>query len=166
MNQATILFGSTMGNTRQAAEQIQTLLGGKLIEVAYATQEDFEHAELLVLGVSTWGEGELQDDWLTALPVFEKANLEGKCIAVFGLGDQVSYPDTFVDAMGVLAEMASAQGATLIGKTPTDGYDFIASVAAKDGWFAGLVLDEDNQGDLSDERIRNWVDQLKAELAD
>lgn len=53
----------------------------------------------------------------------------------------------------------------MVGQTPTDGYHFEASKAVEGGKFVGLVIDEDNQDDLTDERISKWVEQIKGSFA-
>ena len=79
----------------------------------------------------------------------------------------MGYADYFLDAMGWLHERVLKAGATIIGEWSTEGYDFEASLAANDDktYFCGLGIDEDQQIELSDERINNWValllDQLK-----
>jgi flavodoxin I len=46
-----------------------------------------------------------------------------------------------------------------------DGYDFTESKAVKNSNFVGLTIDEDNQSDLTDERVKIWVAQIKKEFA-
>ena len=36
-------------------------------------------------------------------------DLSGKKVAVFGLGDQEAYPDTFVDGLGILANKVKCE---------------------------------------------------------
>ena len=118
---------------------------------------------MLILGTSTWGAGDLQDDWLSAEGILENADLKGRKVALFGLGDQCGFSDTFVDGVGTLFRMVQEKGAEVIGFTGTDGYDFLSSTAQVDGRFVGLILDDNNQPDLTDERIDAWCMQLKQE---
>ena len=165
MKKTVIIYGSTTGNAAMAAETIAAKLGGGDIkEVAKASKDDLVDYENIILGSSTWGDGELQDDWYGFLPTLKSANLNGKTVAVFGVGDQFSYSSTYVNAMGELYDAAKAAGAKIIGETSTDGYSFNESKAVVDGKFVGLALDYDNQSDLSDDRIASWVDAIKAEL--
>jgi flavodoxin I len=90
----------------------------------------------------------------------EEANLSGKRIAIFGLGDQVNYPASFVDAIGILYDIVIAKGATVVGFMDPTGFDFTESKALRDGRFVGLALDEDNQASKSDARIGAWLTQL------
>ena len=110
-----------------------------------------ESYDALILGTSTWGDGELQDDWYDGIKVLKNANLSGKTIALFGCGDSESYSDTFCDGMGILFEDLK------------DSY--ASSVAATDGKFVGLALDDVNESDRTDARVSAWTEMLKADLA-
>lgn len=91
--------------------------------------------------------------------------LKQRFVAVFGLGDQENWGRYFVDAMGALARKALACGATLAGKWPAFGYHFEESQGLVDsGYFYGLALDEDQQPELTAERISAWINQLSAEF--
>ena len=163
-----IFYGSSSGNTANAAKVLKAeldLLGqvdlGDIADTEIALLADYD---LVILGSSTWGLGDLQDDWY-GKEALQGVDLTGKKAAVFGAGDQSGFGDTFVDAIGVLAGSAEKAGATLIGKWPTDGYDFSGSVAVnEEGFFAGLALDDDNQPDLTIDRIKQWAAQLKSEI--
>jgi flavodoxin I len=87
-----------------------------------------------------------------------------KKVAYFGPGDQLGYEDNFVDAIGILESKISALGGVTVGYWSIDGYDFQQSTAVKNGKFVGLPLDELNQPDLTLERIKTWVTQLKQEF--
>ncbi len=159
-----VFYGSTTGNTENAAVQICSLIAGSyMTSITDAVRADLEACDLLVLGTSTWGMGDLQDDWSDNLESLRAANLQGKKVAFFGLGDQAGYPDTFVDGMRELYDAAVEAGATVIGKCSDDGYDYVDSAAVEDGQFLGLVLDQENQPELTEERIQTWVDQLLRE---
>ena len=91
-------------------------------------------------------------------------DLSGKKVAVFGLGDQEAYPDTFVDGLGILANKVKERGGQLVGSWPLEGYEFNASLAVESDRFVGLVIDVDNQDDLTEERVKTWVNQIKGEF--
>ena len=79
----------------------------------------------------------------------------------FGLGDQIGYPEYYLDAMGMLAEQLGAQGATFVGEWPSADYKFASSKALKaNGNFIGLALDEDSQPEKTQERLEAWVAQV------
>ncbi len=106
----------------------------------------------------------MQSDWEDFYDELDNIDFTGKKVAYFGSGDQVGYPDTFQDALGILEEKISENGAETVGYWPTEGYEFSESKAVRDGKFVGLALDEDNQSDLTEERIKSWVTQLKPEF--
>ena len=118
----------------------------------------------LILGTSTWGAGEVQDDWYDGLKVIKNADLSGKTVALFGCGDSESYPDTFVSGMLEIYNAVKQAGANVIGAVATDGYTFDDSESVVDGKFVGLALDEVNEDSKTDERIDDWVAEIKPSL--
>ncbi len=166
MAKVTIIYGSTTSNTAEEAKKIAAGLAGHevaTIDVCDSSKEDFENADCLILGTSTWGLGDIQDDWEGALSVLAGSNLSGKKVALFGCGDSGGYPDTFVDGIGILYEAATKAGATVIGEIPTAGYSYSASRAEVDGVFVGLPLDDDTANE-NDERISSWVSSLMSNI--
>lgn len=168
MNEKGLFYGSSSGNTQSVAGMIARGLGIEgtdVIDVSKATPEMLRKYDILILGSSTWGLGDLQDDWEDFIGALEKADLSGKKVAVFGTGDSSSYPDSFCDAIGLVAEAAEKAGATLIGtEVDASGYVFDSSKALRDDTFCGLPLDEDNEADKTGERVDRWVEKLKAEF--
>ena len=118
----------------------------------------------LILGTSTWGAGEVQDDWYDGLKVIKNADLSGKTVALFACGDSASYPDTFVGGMSEIYNAVKQAGANVIGAVATDGYTFDDSESVVDGKFVGLALDEVNEDSKTDERIDDWVAEIKPSL--
>lgn len=173
MKTVGIYYGSTTGNTANAARLIEKNLKERVdagerivcVDIAHVQAETVLDADWLILGVSTWNVGDLQEDWEDALVKLAPLDFSGKKVALFGLGDQYGYADTFQDGLGILADALETRGAILVGRTATDGYDFEASLAVRDDTFVGLALDEDNQGNLTAKRIENWVTNLMAEFA-
>lgn len=115
------------------------------------------------VGADVWEQAEDNNLWFDFFAKFDEANLKDKPVAIFGLGDQVLYPDHFVDGMMIMKKEFDRVGAKLVGRWPTDDYDFTGSDAVEDNKFVGLALDEDQQDELSNERIERWVDQIKKE---
>lgn len=163
-NKTAIFYGSSTGNTKTIAEKLQKAFDADIFDVAKASAADVSNYDFIIIGVSTWGIGDLQDDWEDFLPKFEKANLNGKYVALFGLGDGDAYPDSFVDGIGTIYNAIKDSGGKFIGFTETEGYSFDDSTALVDGKFAGLPLDEDNESNLTDSRLEKWVEQLKVEF--
>jgi len=161
-----IFYGSTNGNTAEAAGLIHIQLGGELFDVGkLKTAELLLAFDFLILGTSTWYDGELQDDWDSFLKAVDTVELTGKKVALFGLGDQEGYGSDFVSGMRIIYDVVTAQGATVIGAWPTQGYSFEDSAAVIDGRFIGLALDQDNQDELTQERVDTWCQELKKTLA-
>lgn len=168
--QIGLFYASSTGNTESVAEIIARKLEStakvKRYNIAEGDIEKMQEFTILVMGISTWGEGELQDDWESAFDTLNSLDLSGKTVALFGLGDQEGYGDNFLDAMGILHEKVVALGAKTVGYTPTDDFEFDESKAVLDnGLFCGLALDEDNESNLTEARIDRWLTELKAILA-
>ena len=168
MKKTGIFYGSTTGTTESVARLIADKLGIAPADVHEVTQLDTalaESYEALILGTSTWGDGELQDDWYSSLQVLQGADLSGKIVALFGCGDSESYPDTFCDGIGLLFENLKDSGCIFVGAVDDSDYTYSASVAAADGKFVGLALDDVNESDRTDDRVSAWAAQLQAALA-
>lgn len=164
MKKTGIFYGSTTGTTEEIARKIAKQLGvadSDVHDAAKLTEALVNDYEALLLGTSTWGDGDLQDDWYDAVKVLQGMDLSSKVIALFGCGDSDSYTDTFCDGMGILYNDLQATGAKFCGSVSTDGYTFDNSIAVADGKFVGLAIDEVNEDGDTDERIAHWVDTLK-----
>ncbi len=166
-----LFYGSTTCYTEMAAEKIRSIIGEELVElhnVKEASLTLMSHYDLLILGISTWDFGELQEDWSAVWQHLAKISLKNKCVALFGLGDQEGYGEWYLDAMGMLYDELKPSGAKFLGYWPVEGYQFEASKAlTEDGsHFVGLALDEDSQYELSDARIATWCEQILTEYSD
>lgn len=165
-----IFYGSTTGNTRRIAATLAALLEedgwatAELLDVADIYLDEMGDFDLLLLGMPTWNVGQMQRDWQAVFEELDELELTGQPVALFGLGDQVGYPDTFADALAFLADKVQERGALLLGAWTADGYTFTSSWALRpDGHFVGLILDEENQPHLSTQRCREWITALRAE---
>ena len=160
MSKTIVVYGSTTGTCESIAQTLGDQLGAEVINVSDLTANQLAEADNIVLGTSTWGAGELQDDWYDGVNVVKSANPSGKRVALFGCGDSASYSDTFCGGMKELYDAAVAAGATVVGAVPTDGYTFDDSDAVVDGQFVGLALDDVNEDDKTSERISAWLPAL------
>jgi flavodoxin II len=169
-----LFYGSSTCYTEMAAEKIQRQFGQdelgqikvdlhNISDTPLITSQFYDY---LIMGIPTWDYGELQEDWEEAWDDIEELDLHGKKVALFGLGDQIGYPEWFLDAMGYLFHKLVKRGATLVGFWPTQGFNFEASKALTDdeSQFVGLALDDENQFDLTDQRIEQWCKQLHREF--
>ena len=168
MSKIGLFYGSTTGKTETVAEQIQKEFGGEdvvtLHNITDVEDSDFEGYDRIIIGCPTWNIGELQSDWEGYFEDLDNIDFNGKKVAYFGTGDQVGYEDNFLDAVGILEEKIAGLGGETIGHWPTEGYEFQESKALKNGNFVGLPIDEDNQADMTDKRVKDWVGKLKQEF--
>lgn len=173
MAKVGIFFGTDTGNTRKVAKQIAKQLGdlvGKPDNIKNVGIDDLLAYDVLILGSPTYGDGELPgltagtstESWEEFMPNLAGADFSGKTIALYGLGDQEGYPDNFVDALGMLYDAFADCGAQFVGFTSTDGYTFNKSKAVMDDQFVGLVLDEDNQKEQSEDRLQAWLQDIES----
>lgn len=162
MKPIAIIYGSNGGTTQSVARSIAQKIQNtpvEVIDVSKVLEKDFERFDNFILGTSTWGLGDIQDDWSSFIPKLKQIDLKSKTIALFGVGDSVSYSDTFVDGMGTLYESILGN-CSLIGETPNEGYNFSSSTALQNGTFVGLALDEDNESSLTSSRINAWLSRI------
>lgn len=162
-----LFFGSTEGNTERVAGKVQEAFGGEdvvaLHNVESASADDMADYDVIILAASTWEIGELQEDWDNFIDELDDVDFDGKTVAFIGTGDADGYPDTFVDAMGLIYEKISDKDIKLVGTWPTDDYEFEDSKSVVDGKFLGLAIDEDNERGKTADRVAAWVAQVKEE---
>ena len=165
MKKIGIFYGSSTGNTEIVAEKLRSLFGkeAETNNIDSASKEDIEQYDYLIFGTSTWGIGDMQDDWEDFIEVLEEVDFGKRKVAFFGLGDQVNYADSFVDGMGAIYD-AIYDRVDIVGAWPLEGYTFNESAAVKNGKFIGLALDKENQLHLTDDRLKKWVTNLKKEF--
>jgi len=161
-----LFYGSSTCYTEMSAEKIQQYFGHENIDIfniADTAVNEIDHYQQLIFGIPTWDYGELQEDWEAIWEEIDDIKFADKTVAIFGLGDQIGYPDWFLDAMGFLHNKLILLGATVIGYWPTEGYTFETSQALNEEktQFLGLALDDENQFDKTDDRIALWCEQLK-----
>lgn len=168
-----LFYGSTTCYTEMAAEKIQAQLNSlfdeQIVSLHNIQDVNLKHCEdydIIIFGISTWDFGELQEDWESHWEDVYKLALQDKIVALYGLGDQIGYTDWFQDALGMLHDAIAPSGCKIIGYWPNQGYDFAESKALTQdkSQFVGLSLDDENQYDLTDERIHTWCHQLLEEM--
>ncbi len=166
-----LVFGTDTGNTEDIGEKIQELFSEsghfvEMINVSDCSADKINSTDICIFGVPTWDFGGIQEDWEDFQDELETAELSGKTIALYGLGDQFGYGDYFIDAVGWLHEIIQPMGANIKGYWPTKSYEFDGSRALSPckTYFYGLAIDEDQQFELTDERISEWVAQLIQEF--
>ena len=165
-----IIWGSDTGDTEEVAIYIKKKLEKyevELIEVSSSSKEDFIRFDLLILGLSTWYDGDLQSDWEVFFPTFQEIDFKGKKVAIFGLGDQITYAEYFVDGIGMLAVEILKNNGVIVGNWLNKGYEFDESKGLMNSdFFYGLALDEGNEYELTKPRVDEWLLQLKLDVID
>jgi flavodoxin I len=168
MNKTGIFYSFNSTKTAKAAEKIVAEFGSDFniasVNAEELTEELFLSFTNLILGVPTWFDGELPNYWDEFVPALEDMDLNGKTIAIYGLGNQIEYPENFGDAVGIMAKLVQERGAKLVGLTSIEGYNYESSMAELNGKFLGLILDQETQPRLSKDRIAHWVSDLKSQF--
>lgn len=168
MKRTGIFYATSTGTTEEVALQLAELLGvdkSDVRNVANAAPTDVADYEVVLLGTSTWGAGDMEDDMIDLVDGLKVIDLTGKQVALFGCGD-TSMSDTFCDGVGTLYEDLKQTHCTFIGEFNTDGYTFDHSKAVRGGKAVGLLIDNVNHEDMTPGRIDLWATEIKAATAD
>ena len=170
MSKIGVFYGSTTANTVGVVatltdELIRTGFEVERFNVGGGDVISMTDYDLLILATPTWTNGELQEDWKNVLRQFSAIDFSGKRVALLGIGDQVNYPDHFADALAELAEYVYLGGGQIVGRWPIEGYKFNSSAAVEDDCFIGLVVDQNNERELTGARIKKWAAMLRDEFA-
>ncbi|MDY3090799.1 MAG: flavodoxin [Porphyromonas sp.] len=159
MKKIAVLYGSSTGTTSELAQTIAKAVGAEAhcFDVANYKASDVSKYDVLILGSSTWGIGDLQDDWEGFLPQLAAEDLSGKAVALFGCGDADSYPDSFCEALAVIKEGLANTGCHFVGEYTPEGYSYDATRSEENGKLIGLCIDDVNQSELTEERLATWL---------
>lgn len=164
MKKTLVVFGSSTGSCQNFAEIIAKKLCADIADVTDINAEKVAEYDNLVLGTSTWGEGDMQDDWYDGIAILKNTNLNSKNIALFGCGDADSYSDTFCGGMREIYNNVIDSGANILEGVDANGYTFDDSESVIDGKFVGLALDVNDAESKSEERIDNWINAISSSL--
>lgn len=162
MKTVALLYSPHTAQTAEIGQRIAQLWQGELVYLDPDTTRlgDLMKYDCFIMGTPTYFDGELPSSWDEFLPELEDADLSGKQVAVYGLGDQVNFPVSFADGVGLLARSLEELGAELVGATSIEGYSYEHSEAERSGAFLGLVLDPVNQAEQTEQRLQAWLDQI------
>ncbi len=159
-----IFFGSTTGNTEEVANTIAEKLSidpSHIHNVGNTSADIVANYDTILLGSSTWGYGDLQNDWYDFLDALAEQDLQGTKVGLFGCGDSDSYGDTFCGALGQIYNALQSTGCTFIGAYEPTDYNVTDSDVCRDGLFVGLAIDESDDDDKNQVRITNWCELVK-----
>lgn len=159
-----LFYAPSGGSVHKVAKRIKQKIKDHKVDMLYIRDikpEQFLNYRNIILVSSTLGKdawnNDETDEWAAFMPDMQKLELDGRKVALVGLGNHVLYPNNFVDGLGDLADLIEKRNGILIGKTETDNYTFNMSRAIRDGVFTGLPLDEDNEPDKTEARIEKWL---------
>jgi len=167
MRAVGLIFGTSSGNTEAIAGMIEDEAGLEAINIDDVDIESLKDYDGLIVGTPTWNTGADEDrtgvGWDAQREAIKALSLGGKPVAVFGLGDSGSYPENFCEGLEEVHAAFQTAGGKMLGYVEPDDYNFDASKSVVDGKFVGLPIDQDNEEDKSEDRVKAWVAQLKAE---
>ncbi|MCG8697078.1 MAG: flavodoxin [Bacteroidales bacterium] len=166
MKKTALFYSFNTGKSAKAGEKIAKHFEDKIdvINAENVTEDDFLKHDNLIISCPTWFDGELPNYWDEFVPALEELDLKGKKAAIYGAGDQIGYPENFVDAVGIMAGILKQLGVEIVGYTSASEYSFESSKALDGDKFCGLALDFENQAKLNEKRITDWCKQLKKEF--
>ncbi|MEE2787280.1 MAG: flavodoxin [Myxococcota bacterium] len=164
-----IFYATNTGFTEIVADKILKKLGPNRVatcqNIEERTLDEMLGYDVLLIGIATWDAGDLPYDWALFYDDMDQYDFSGTRVVMFGLGDQVGYPETFLDAMGIVYRKFLERGAVGdVGFWPNEKYEYFGSLAVYEDKFCGLAIDEDNEPELTDERIDKWCAQIMQEL--
>ncbi len=170
MNKTVLIFWPKGGNVENAANLIAKEYGDINVKPINEVNADtfLQHDKFIIggstLGAETWEGTQNESPWNSFFSDVKKHDFSSKKVALFGLGDQVLWSTNFVDGLAIIHNAFVKAKAKIVGKWPTKGYDFTDSQAVDGDNFVGLALDDDQQEELTDERVKVWVKQIKKEF--
>lgn len=172
MEKIGIFYGPQGGSTENVAKKVAAVIGNDkadLIPVKGKKAADIKNYTNIIFGLSTigketWDADNPANDWDLFLPEVLEADFSGKVVALFGLGDHLTYSLHFVDSLGILGDKLLKKNVKIVGRTETDDYEFHESKAIFDGKFIGLPVDEDFESEKTDDRIEKWVKSIIKEF--
>ena len=128
--------------------------------------DQFEEFDVLFIGSSTWGQGDVHHSWVDPILEMESEgiDLSGKTVAFFGAGDSVKHGEHFCSALGKLYKAFTKAGAKAVGFVDASDYKYEFSLAEMDGKLCGLAIDDHNEKSKTKSRIKNWIEILNEEI--
>ncbi|MFA8298567.1 MAG: flavodoxin domain-containing protein [Hyphomicrobiales bacterium] len=171
MKNIIVLYWNKGGNVESAAREIQQAIGTNKVDISDIDSFDIitiQQYDLIIAGSATvgaerWEDARNDNKWNPFFVKLSEQGIEGKNVAIFGLGDQLLYPNHFVNDMVLLKERFVELKVNVVGNWSTDGYEFNESESVIDNMFCGLALDIDRQAYLNQERIFKWTQKILEE---
>jgi flavodoxin I len=172
MKKTAVIYWPKKGNVENTAAKISAHFEAGSVDVFTISEVEtnkLSSYDLIIIGGSTIGADNWEDThtskWYSFFEALKAVDLKNVPVAIYGLGDQILYPEHFVDGMAIIKKELLPTGAKIIGAWPVEGYEHTCSKSEDGDYFIGLALDDDQQSELSDGRIARWVDILKSEAS-
>jgi flavodoxin I len=173
MSKTALFYSPEGGNVNGVAIMLGEMIGDDkvvIIPVKEATKEDFQKYDQIILvgstvGADHWDKETIVDEWPEFYSKMNDISLEHTKVAIVGLGNSFLYPAHFADGMAFHYENLKKHKAKIFGEVDPEGYDFTDSESLnEDGLFCGLPIDEDNEPELTAERLEKWINSLKPDF--
>ncbi len=172
MKKTLLLYWAPGGNVELAAKAICEEIGTEKVEMCDVASfdvtrlDDFENFIIgsATVGAEDWRDTRDDNKWNEFFVKTSGFDLSAKKVAAFGLGNQILYPEHFVDSLGYMKEEVEKRNGKLYGLWPSAGYKFTDSEGAADGYFFGLALDHDTQPELTPVRVKAWIEMLSKKM--
>jgi len=163
-----LIYASEGGTTKEIAGRISNMIDVEHVDIDdMKDAEDLAKYDALIVGTPT--HNTLADEyrsgvgWDDIIDDIKKLDMSGKIVACYGLGDSVCYSEGFCDAMEELHRTFKTAGATMVGYVDSSDYEYTESKSEIEGKFIGLPLDEMNEEDFTEDRLKAWLLQLRGE---
>lgn len=162
MKKIGIFYGSTTGATLTVVEEIANALKvnpADIHDVALTPPSAVDDYDVVILGASTWGDGDLQADMADFIDGLSALDLEDKLVAIFGCGDD-TMADTFCDSVGEIYHRLHDTKAMFFAPFNNDDYTYRHSDSDVSGISVGLCIDNVNHADATSSRVKAWTAEI------
>jgi flavodoxin I len=173
MSKTVLFFSPKGGNVNRVANKLGELIGNDKVDIIPVKEAEkgdlYKYNNIILVGSTVgadhWDNEIVVDEWPEFFTKMKEISFENKKVAIVGLGNSVLYPEHFADGMAVLYERIKQQNGEILGFVDAKDYDFTDSEALNDeGFFCGLPIDEDNEAELTTERLERWISILKSDF--
>jgi len=175
MDKILLLYAPKGGNVEKVSKAVSSIIGNENSDMLLIEEVNDKLISKIssynkfvfiisTIGRSNWDSFYTKIGWDLLLNEIRKLDLSNKIGSIIGLGDSLLYPDNFVDSMGILYEALKETNIKLVGRFDEESYEFGNSMAIENGKFVGLPIDQDNEKELTEGRIKNWFEQVKKDF--
>jgi flavodoxin I len=173
MSKTALFYSPQGGNVNRVTNKLGEMIGNDKVDIIPVKEVEkgdlYKYNKIILVGSTVgadhWNNEIVEDEWIEFFTKIMEISFEKKKVAIVGLGNSVLYPEHFVDGMANLNERITKQNAKILGFVDAKDYDFTDSEAVNDdGLFCGLPIDEDNEAELTTERLEKWILILKSDF--